>query len=129
MSRLITCNFKMKLLVIIFFLSSAFSSENISLEKLPKNISVLLKNERLFDQYINCIFDRGPCTSYGERIKEVLPDFFKTDCSNCSEKEKNLIKQTLNFIKENKPNIYKEINEKFKPPRRPKSLFEAIFGF
>ncbi|KAG8041729.1 hypothetical protein G9C98_007033, partial [Cotesia typhae] len=68
MSRLITCNFKMKLLVIIF-LSSVVSSENISLQKLPKNITPLLKNERLFDQCINCIFDRGPCTSYGERIK------------------------------------------------------------
>lgn len=66
--RRVMCNFP-NLLLIIPLLSSLVLSEKLSLQNVPKDITVFLKNERIFDQYMNCIFERGPCTREGHRLR------------------------------------------------------------
>lgn len=62
------------------------------------DIAEVLKSERLLTNYIKCLMDEGPCTEDGRDLKDTLPDAIETDCSKCSEKQKDGSNQIMHFM-------------------------------
>ncbi|XP_075167376.1 ejaculatory bulb-specific protein 3-like [Haematobia irritans] len=79
------------------------------------DIDEILKSDRLFKNYYNCLIDQGKCTPDGRELKTVLPDALKTECSKCNEKQKESAEKVIRFIIENKPEEWKNLQAKFDP--------------
>ncbi|XP_049823822.1 uncharacterized protein LOC109595898 [Aethina tumida] len=79
------------------------------------DLDQILKSDRLMKNYINCIMDRGRCTSDGAELKRVLPDSLRTDCSKCSEKQKEGSKKVLRHLIKNKRKWFDELSAKYDP--------------
>lgn len=62
------------------------------------DIDEILKSERLLANYINCLMDEGPCTEDGRDLKDTLPDAISTDCSKCTEKQKEGSNKMMHFM-------------------------------
>nr|QYL00058.1 CSP1 [Eupeodes corollae] len=79
------------------------------------DIEEILKSDRLFKNYFNCLMESGKCTPDGRELKRVLPDALKTGCSKCSDKQRAGTERVLKFIIENKPEQWKALQEKYDP--------------
>nr|QIS77189.1 CSP2 [Episyrphus balteatus] len=79
------------------------------------DIEEILKSDRLFKNYFNCLMESGKCTPDGRELKRVLPDALKTGCAKCSEKQRAGTERVLKFIIENKPEQWKALQAKYDP--------------
>lgn len=57
---------------------------------------------------------------------EVIPDALKTECSKCSETQKNGIKQMVHHLIENKHDWYKELEAIYDPDGTYKKRYEDL---
>ncbi|XP_049831162.1 ejaculatory bulb-specific protein 3-like [Schistocerca gregaria] len=89
------------------------------------NLDDILHSTRLLNSYINCLMERGPCTADGRELKDNLPDALQTDCSKCSEKQKDGAEKVVNFLIENRPDQWKELEAKYDPTGIYKRKYEA----
>lgn len=113
----------MKLLVIAMFalICTAYAEEKKEKEKEDKyttkydsiDIDEILKSDRLFKNYYLCLMEKGSCTAEGRELKKALPDALKTECSKCSEKQRDGTDKVLKFIIDNKPEEWKALQEKY----------------
>lgn len=62
------------------------------------DVDEILKSERLLSNYINCLMEEGPCTEDGRDLKDILPDAVSTDCSKCTEKQKEGSSRIMHFM-------------------------------
>ncbi|XP_074036743.1 ejaculatory bulb-specific protein 3-like [Leptinotarsa decemlineata] len=77
------------------------------------DIDTILKSDRLLKNYVNCLLDKGHCTPDGAELKKHLPDALLTDCSKCSDVQKKGSKKIIRYLIDNKPDWYKELEEKY----------------
>ncbi|KAL1399983.1 hypothetical protein pipiens_002132 [Culex pipiens pipiens] len=52
------------------------------------DVDEILKSDRLFKNYYNCLIDQGPCTPDATELKQSLPDALENNCSKCTPKQK-----------------------------------------
>nr|UEN71179.1 chemosensory protein 3 [Gregopimpla kuwanae] len=88
------------------------------------NLDEILKSERLLKNYVNCLMERGTCTADGKELKASLPDALETDCSKCSEKQKEGTDKVIRYLVDNKPETWKELIEKYDPEKKYRSKYE-----
>lgn len=64
----------MKFIVLFFaaFLLAAVNAQNSRLDNF--DIDTLLKNDRILNNYLKCLLDKGPCTKEGRELKTTLPE-------------------------------------------------------
>nr|APB88040.1 putative chemosensory protein 4 [Lygus hesperus]APB88067.1 putative chemosensory protein 4 [Lygus lineolaris] len=79
------------------------------------DVDVILRNERLYKQYFACIRGMGKCTAYGVHLKETIPDAIRNGCSKCTDKQKEKLEKVLRFLKKEKPEDYKLLDEQYDP--------------
>ncbi|EDV36290.1 uncharacterized protein Dana_GF12892 [Drosophila ananassae] len=79
------------------------------------DVDEILKSDRLFTNYFKCLIDAGKCTPEGRELKKSLPDALKTECSKCSEKQRENTDKVIRFIIDNKPEEWKQLQAKFDP--------------
>lgn len=79
------------------------------------DLDQILKSDRLFNNYFKCLMDKGKCTPDGSELKRVLPDALKTDCSKCSEKQRDGTDRVIRFLSQNKPAEWKQLQDKYDP--------------
>lgn len=79
------------------------------------DLDQILKSDRLFKNYFNCLMDKGKCTPDGSELKRVLPDALKTDCSKCSERQRDGTDRVIRYLSENKPSEWKALQDKYDP--------------
>ncbi|XP_059478967.1 ejaculatory bulb-specific protein 3-like [Neocloeon triangulifer] len=79
------------------------------------DIDQILKSDRLIKNYYNCLMEKGPCTADGKELKENLPDALKSDCSKCSEKQKDGSDKIMKYLIKNKPTLWAELEKKYDP--------------
>ncbi|KAL0278738.1 UNVERIFIED_CONTAM: hypothetical protein PYX00_000469 [Menopon gallinae] len=79
------------------------------------DLDEIFKSDRLLNNYINCLLEKGKCTPDGSELKRVLPDALETACSKCSEKQKVGTERVIRFLIENRPEQYKELETKYDP--------------
>ncbi|XP_057656966.1 ejaculatory bulb-specific protein 3-like isoform X2 [Diorhabda carinulata] len=59
------------------------------------NLEEIVHNDRLLKNYVDCLLEKGKCTPDGLELKRNMPDAIATDCSKCSEKQKEGRSTTL----------------------------------
>ncbi|XP_068148121.1 LOW QUALITY PROTEIN: ejaculatory bulb-specific protein 3 [Drosophila tropicalis] len=79
------------------------------------DIDEILKSERLFGNYFKCLIETGKCTPEGRELRKSLPDALKTECSKCSDKQKENTDKVIRFILDNKPEQWKQLQDKYDP--------------
>ncbi|XP_019866891.1 ejaculatory bulb-specific protein 3 [Aethina tumida] len=91
------------------------------------DLDQILQSDRLLNNYINCIMDRGKCTPDGQELKKVLPEALQTDCAKCNEKQKEGAKKVLRFLVKNKRPVFDEVAAKFDPEKIYINKYRAEF--
>ncbi|XP_046982433.1 ejaculatory bulb-specific protein 3-like [Schistocerca americana] len=81
------------------------------------DLDEILNNDRLFNNYIDCLLDDGDerCTPEGKELKGVIPDALQTECSKCSDKQRARVDKVVKFIKENKKEVFQKLKAKYDP--------------
>ncbi|KAG8243794.1 ejaculatory bulb-specific protein 3-like [Homalodisca vitripennis] len=79
------------------------------------DIDNILHNDRLLNNYFNCIMDKGKCSPDGQELKKNLPEALENDCEKCSEKQKAAGDKVLRFLYEKKPEMFQQLEAKFDP--------------
>ncbi|KAH8253605.1 hypothetical protein KR032_006222 [Drosophila birchii] len=79
------------------------------------DVDEILKSDRLFNNYFKCLIDTGKCTPEGRELKKSLPDALKTECSKCSEKQRQNTDKVIRYIIDNKPEEWKQLQAKYDP--------------
>lgn len=81
------------------------------------NIDVdrILKSDRLFQNYFNCLLGKGKCTPDGKELKKLLPDALKTNCAKCTEKQRTGTDRVLRFVVKEKPEHFELLRKEFDP--------------
>lgn len=62
------------------------------------DVDEILKSDRLLSNYIHCLMEEGPCTEDGRDLKDTLPDAISTDCSQCTEKQREGSNKIMHFM-------------------------------
>lgn len=90
------------------------------------DIEILLRNDRILNNFIKCLTDRGPCTNDGREIKKYLPQALATSCSKCSYKQKLNTKKLILHLETKKPAQFREIQAKYDPTGNHLRQFKAL---
>ncbi|XP_014604864.1 PREDICTED: ejaculatory bulb-specific protein 3-like [Polistes canadensis] len=78
------------------------------------DVDAIFSSERLFNQYLQCLLDEGPCTADGRSFRQMLPEILDTQCARCNEFHKKLARKIFE-IKEKKPDVWVKIQQKYDP--------------
>lgn len=99
------------------------------------DVDNILKNDRILNNYIKCMLEKGPCTKEGRELKskflyfhqpkqqqfffiffsETLPDAILSDCNKCSETQRANTNKVINFLRDRKPREWTELTDKYDP--------------
>ncbi|XP_057656963.1 ejaculatory bulb-specific protein 3-like isoform X1 [Diorhabda carinulata] len=79
------------------------------------NLEEIVHNDRLLKNYVDCLLEKGKCTPDGLELKRNMPDAIATDCSKCSEKQKEGSEYMMRFLIDNKPEYWNPLQEKYDP--------------
>lgn len=85
-------------IIAIVYVAISNCEETYDLKYDNVDVDEILKSERLLSNYIKCLMDEGPCTENGRDLKDTLPDAIETDCSKCSEKQKEGSAKIMHFM-------------------------------
>ncbi|XP_050315897.1 ejaculatory bulb-specific protein 3-like isoform X2 [Anthonomus grandis grandis] len=104
-------------LLICFGLSIAEIAEKNTYTTKYDNIDIndVIHNERLLKNYVFCLLEKGPCTPDGLELKKNMPDAIETDCSKCSEKQRQGSEIMMRFLIDNKPEYWNPLQDKYDP--------------
>ncbi|KAE8743853.1 hypothetical protein FOCC_FOCC009484 [Frankliniella occidentalis] len=79
------------------------------------DVDAVLKNKRLFNNYVKCIMDQAPCSAEGSELKERLPKDLATKCASCSDTEKSRAKKVINYLKKERKEVWEDFKKKYDP--------------
>ncbi|XP_063918541.1 ejaculatory bulb-specific protein 3-like [Zophobas morio] len=77
------------------------------------DLDEIIKSDRLLKNYVNCLLEKGKCTPDGAELKRIIPDALQTDCSKCSETQKNGSKKLIHHLYDNKREWWNELEAKY----------------
>jgi hypothetical protein len=90
------------------------------------DIDMVLKNDRILNNYLKCLLDKGPCTSEGRELRKVLPETLETSCSKCSDKQRRQTRKLIDHLEAKKPQVFKQVQAKFDPTGEFTKNFKAL---
>ncbi|EDW09781.1 ejaculatory bulb-specific protein 3 [Drosophila mojavensis] len=107
----------MKSFILFFALAIACVAADEKYTTKYDNIDVdeILRSDRLFTNYFKCLVDTGKCTPDARELKKSLPDALLTECSKCSEKQKQNTDKVIRYVIDNKPEEWKVLQAKYDP--------------
>ncbi|XP_044758895.1 ejaculatory bulb-specific protein 3-like [Coccinella septempunctata] len=82
------------------------------------DIDAIIKNERLLQNHFNCFLEGKGCTPEAEEIRKHIPEIMETCCAKCSDKQKENGKKMTEFLIKNKPEMVKQMLDKYDPDRK-----------
>ncbi|KAH8332292.1 hypothetical protein KR067_005034 [Drosophila pandora] len=92
------------------------SSENLYNNEFDNvNLDEILNQDRLLNNYIKCLESAGPCTPDGKMLKQILPDAMLTDCSKCTQKQKNGAEKVTSHLIDNRPKDWERLEKIYDP--------------
>jgi len=117
----------MKSVLLFCIISLVLVAVNAQLSRLANfDIDVLLKNDRILNNYMKCILDKGPCTNDGRDLKRHLPEALDTTCGQCSHKQKKDTKRLINHLETKKRQIFTEVQAKYDPSGERIRAFKSL---
>ncbi|KAF4524966.1 hypothetical protein B566_EDAN014483 [Ephemera danica] len=90
------------------------------------DLDQILKSKRLVNNYYKCLMDQGPCTPDAAELKRVLPDALESDCSKCTEKQREGSDRVIEHIIRNEPEKWKQLQAKFDPENKYESKLKTF---
>ncbi|XP_062548465.1 ejaculatory bulb-specific protein 3-like [Armigeres subalbatus] len=90
------------------------------------NVDQVLSNDRILNNYLKCLLEKGPCTQEGRELKKTLPDALRSNCEKCSEKQRTNSRKVISHLEAKKPAEWKKLLDKYDPEGLYKSKFEKI---
>ncbi|XP_049817281.1 ejaculatory bulb-specific protein 3-like [Aethina tumida] len=122
----------MKVVLVFVFvcflgLSHSFPQEKYTNKYDNINLSSILSNDRLVNQYINCVLGKGKCTAEGTELKKYLPDAIRTNCEKCSTLQQSAAKRVLLHLAHNKRPQFDELIKKYDPEGVYRSKYRAQY--
>ncbi|XP_046398045.1 ejaculatory bulb-specific protein 3-like [Ischnura elegans] len=91
------------------------------------NVDEILRSDRLVKNYFDCLMDKGPCTPEGSELKKSIPDALQTECSKCSEKQKEKSHKVIRHLIENKPDMWSQLEAKWDPTGEYRKKYDAEY--
>ncbi|XP_065083458.1 ejaculatory bulb-specific protein 3-like [Ochlerotatus camptorhynchus] len=82
------------------------------------DVDEILKSDRLFKNYFQCLLGEGRCTPEGNELKRVLPDALETACAKCSDKQRSAGVRAVKYLSENRPTEFKALRARFDPENK-----------
>nr|AVI04873.1 putative chemosensory protein 1 [Anthonomus grandis] len=79
------------------------------------DIDTILASNRLLRNYVNCLLDKGPCTSEGKELKKYLPDAIASECSKCSPAQKKIAGKVLSSLLLKHRDDWNKLTTKYDP--------------
>nr|WPO56420.1 chemosensory protein [Leucinodes orbonalis] len=97
-------------------------------EKYDKiDVDKILGDEAMFNGYLNCLLDKGPCElEYATDYRKLLPEVIATACAKCTPIQKTSVRKTVKAITERKPEEFKEFIAKYDPEHKHEKEFTAF---
>nr|CAD7204065.1 unnamed protein product [Timema douglasi] len=90
------------------------------------NLDDILKSDRLLNFYVDCLLGKEKrCSPDAKELKANLPDALHTDCSKCSEKQKEGSDKVIHFLIDNKPELWKQLEAEFDPQGEYKKKYNG----
>ncbi|XP_026288454.1 ejaculatory bulb-specific protein 3 [Frankliniella occidentalis] len=89
------------------------------------NVDMVLHNERLLNNYMECLMDRRACSKEGQLLKEIIPDALQTDCARCSEKQKQIAGTIMSYLLQYKKKYWDELLCKYDPEGNFRKKYEV----
>ncbi|CAL1684760.1 unnamed protein product [Lasius platythorax] len=90
------------------------------------DIDAILQNDRLLKRYVDCVLDKPNvrCPSEALELKKVLSEALETDCTKCTNRQKELAEKTINYLVINKKNMWDEVMAKYDPEKKYAQKYE-----
>uniref|UniRef100_A0A336M7Z9 CSON013423 protein n=1 Tax=Culicoides sonorensis TaxID=179676 RepID=A0A336M7Z9_CULSO len=79
------------------------------------DVDKILKNDRILNNYIKCLLEKGPCTQEGRELKKTLPDAFRTNCDKCSDTQRRNARKVIFHLQDKKQADYNKLVAKYDP--------------
>ncbi|KAL1493815.1 hypothetical protein ABEB36_009501 [Hypothenemus hampei] len=92
------------------------------------DFSEIIASERLLSNYVNCLLDRGKCTPDASELKRLLPDALETNCTKCSEAQKNGVFSVIKHLVKNEREWWDELESKYDPDRKYREKFREMYA-
>ncbi|KAJ1530356.1 hypothetical protein ONE63_005268 [Megalurothrips usitatus] len=89
------------------------------------DVKMILHNDRLLKNYIDCLMDRKSCSREGQLLKEIIPDALQTECSRCSEKQKQIAGEIMSYLLQYKKAYWEELLCKYDPEGKFREQYEV----
>lgn len=106
----------MKVLVLFLLVVACALAEDRYTTKYDNvDLDGILRSERLLKNYVNCLLDKGSCTPDAKELKDHLPDALETECSKCSEKQRNGTEKVIRYLVNKKPATWEQLKKKYDP--------------
>ncbi|GBP07811.1 Ejaculatory bulb-specific protein 3 [Eumeta japonica] len=86
-------------------------------EKYDKiDVDKIIEDDALFDAYIDCMLDKGPCTAeHSPEFRKLLPEVVATACAKCSPIQKSHVRKTVMALQNKRPVKFQEFTAKYDP--------------
>ncbi|EDS38042.1 chemosensory protein 1 [Culex quinquefasciatus] len=109
----------MKLLIVFALVALVAAQDSTYTNKYDHiDVEEILKSDRLFKNYYNCLIDQGPCTPDAAELKQSLPDALENNCSKCTPKQKETGYKVISSLIENRPAEWAVLQDKYDPERK-----------
>ncbi|XP_075981771.1 allergen Tha p 1-like [Anticarsia gemmatalis] len=88
------------------------------------NVDEVLENPRLLKGYVDCVMERGKCTSEGKELRDHMKDAIATGCSKCTEAQEKGATKVIDHLIKNEPAIWRELCAKYDPEGKWRKKYE-----
>ncbi|XP_022192879.1 ejaculatory bulb-specific protein 3 [Nilaparvata lugens] len=82
------------------------------------DIEKVLDNNRMLTNFIRCFLRQGPCTPEARDFRKLLPKLAKTMCSDCTARQRYIIKKVFKHLMEERPKEWELLMDRFDPQRK-----------
>ncbi|XP_055637922.1 ejaculatory bulb-specific protein 3-like [Toxorhynchites rutilus septentrionalis] len=106
----------MKFIVAILAVVAVVAAQDLYTNKYDNiDVDEILKSDRLFKNYYQCLTEEGRCTSEGNELKRILPEALETNCAKCSTKQRATAVKAFGYLSVNRAEEWKTLRTKFDP--------------
>ncbi|XP_069695425.1 allergen Tha p 1-like [Periplaneta americana] len=104
---------------LLFAVAAAESLEDVDLD-------VFFQDPQRVKAYVNCLLDKSACNERLRAYRSWLEQAYEDQCSKCSEKQKFLVRKTVEISRVKVPEIWTKIPKLYDPDGSRTQKFEEF---
>ncbi|RVE43732.1 hypothetical protein evm_011581 [Chilo suppressalis] len=105
-------------IVLAVALVSVVAEETYSTENDNFDLGAVLADVEKLRPFSGCFLDKNPCDDLTSAFKKDIPEAVQQACAKCNDRQKQLMKQYLEGIKEKLPQDYVDFKKKYDPENK-----------